>query len=188
MGVFRRAQDTRTSAARRSASASLVEVAEDAATLETTAERPIAAPAGRAKVPTTAPSRARAALPDLGATFAQGIDDAPFDDELPEGADAGCEDSDVFVCRKSRPADLEAAARLDAAAVAAAAQGVTLFVYGWHQVQPGPLSWVFPSVRAALDAVRTMRNAVEWCICSGEAWADVDSARASGAVLIEQLG
>lgn len=70
----------------------------------------------------------------------------------------------------------------------AAAATVTLFVYGWHQVQPGALSWVFPSVRAALDAVRTMRNAMEWCICSGESWEDIESARASGAVLIEQLG
>jgi hypothetical protein len=97
----------------------------------------------------------------------------------PHGADA--EDaSDVFVCRRSTPAPPEA--------VAAAAEGVTLFVYGWYSVEPGPLSWVFPSVRAALDAVRTMRNAVQWCICSGRDWTDVDDAREKGAVLIEQLG
>jgi hypothetical protein len=97
----------------------------------------------------------------------------------PHGADA--EDaSDVFVCHRSAPPPPEA--------VAAAAEGVTLFVYGWYSVEPGPLSWVFPSVRAALDAVRTMRNAVQWCICSGRDWTDVDDAREKGAVLIEQLG
>jgi hypothetical protein len=91
-------------------------------------------------------------------------------------------DSDVFVCRRSSP-DLDDAA---AAAAAAAAEGVTLFVYGWENVEPGPLSWAFPSLRAALDAVRTMRNAVEWCIVSGIEWASIDAARAEGAVLIEQ--
>jgi hypothetical protein len=92
-------------------------------------------------------------------------------------------DSDVFVCRRSSP-DLDDAAA--AAAAAAAAEGVTLFVYGWDNVEPGPLSWAFPSLRAALDAVRTMRNAVEWCIVSGIEWASIDAARAKGAVLVEQ--
>jgi len=63
---------------------------------------------------------------------------------------------------------------------------VTLFVYGWESVEPGPLSWAFPSLRAALDAVKTMRNAVEWCIVAGSEWVSVDAARAKGAVLIEQ--
>jgi hypothetical protein len=91
-------------------------------------------------------------------------------------------ESDVFVCRRSSP-DHSAEA---AAASAAAAEGVTLFVYGWESVEPGPLSWAFPSLRAALDAVKTMRNAVEWCIVAGSEWATVDAARAKGAVLIEQ--
>ena len=91
-------------------------------------------------------------------------------------------ESDVFVCRRSSP-DYRAEA---AAASAAAAEGVTLFVYGWESVEPGPLSWAFPSLRAALDAVKTMRNAVEWCIVAGSEWATVDAARAKGAVLIEQ--
>src|SRR5207237_418674 len=60
-------------------------------------------------------------------------------------------------------------------------QEVTLFVYGWENVEPGPLSWAFPSLRAALDAVRTLRNAVEWCVVSGHEWTSVDAARASGA-------
>lgn len=92
-------------------------------------------------------------------------------------------DSDVFVVRRSSP---EFSADEMAAAAAAAAANVTLFVYGWENVEPGPLSWVFPSLRAALEAVRTMRNAVEWTICSGTDWADIDSARAKGAVLVEQ--
>ncbi len=97
------------------------------------------------------------------------------------GADnASGEDSDVFLCRRSSPPGADE--------TAATAQGVTLFVYGWHSVEPGPLSWAFPNLKAALDAVRTMRNAVQWCICSGGDWPDVDAARQSGAVLIEQLG
>lgn len=98
----------------------------------------------------------------------------------PGGDDA---DSDVFVCRRSSP---ELSADELAAAAAAAAANVTLFVYGWDNVEPGPLSWVFPSLRAALEAVRTMRNAVEWSICSGGEWTDIDTARARGAVLVEQ--
>ncbi|MDB4939272.1 MAG: hypothetical protein JWP87_6244, partial [Labilithrix sp.] len=90
-------------------------------------------------------------------------------------------DSDVFVCRRSNP-DLEP----EAAAAAAAAEAVTLFVYGWENVEPGPLSWAFPSLRSALDAVKTMRNAVEWCIVAGHEWASIDAARAKGAVLVEQ--
>jgi hypothetical protein len=90
--------------------------------------------------------------------------------------------SDVFVCRRSSPDYSDEAA----AAAAAAAEGVTLFVYGWESVEPGPLSWAFPSLRAALDAVKTMRNAVEWCIVAGSEWVSVDAARAKGAVLIEQ--
>jgi len=63
---------------------------------------------------------------------------------------------------------------------------VTLFVYGWESVAPGPLSWAFPNLRAALDAVYKMRNAVAWCICAGTQWSDVDSARAMGAIIVEQ--
>ena len=88
------------------------------------------------------------------------------------------EHSDVFVC--GAEGDLRPASASPAV--------VTLFVTGWHQVQPGSLSWVFPSMRAALAAVRTMRNAAEWCICSGEGWSDLDTARDGGAVLVEQLG
>jgi len=106
-----------------------------------------------------------------------------------EGQAGGQEegDSDVFVVRRSSaeiPAAVVASAEALAAA-AAAAEGVTLFVYGWENVQPGPLSWAFPSLRAALLAVRTMRNAVEWCICSGRE-PSIDAARAKGAILIEQ--
>ncbi|MBX3186287.1 MAG: hypothetical protein KF819_04695 [Labilithrix sp.] len=85
-------------------------------------------------------------------------------------------DSDVFVCRRSSP-------DFDPSLVPA---DVTLYVYGWHNVEPGPLSWVFPSLRAALDAVETMKNAVSWCIVSGTEWPSMDDAREEGAVLIEQ--
>jgi hypothetical protein len=90
-------------------------------------------------------------------------------------------DSDVFVCRRSS-SELGA----EAAAAADIADAVTLFVYGWDNVEPGPLSWAFPSLRAALDAVRTMRNAIEWCIVAGAEWTSIDAARAKGAVLVEQ--
>ena len=93
-------------------------------------------------------------------------------------------DSDVFVVRRSSP-DLGSAAAL---AAKAAAEGVTLYVYGWENVQPGPLSWVFPSLRSALNAVKTMRNAMEWCIVAGAEWTSMDAARAKNAVLIEQTG
>ena len=38
---------------------------------------------------------------------------------------------------------------------------VTLVVYGWKSVEPGTLSWVFPSVGAAVAAARAMKNAVK---------------------------
>ncbi len=89
------------------------------------------------------------------------------------------DESDVFVSRrvkKPEPVDFEAV------------QSVTLFVFGWHVVEPGPLSWAFPSLRAALGAVRTMKNAAQWCIVRGAEWSSIEAARAQGAVLIEQVG
>ena len=68
---------------------------------------------------------------------------------------------------------------------------VTLVVYGWHNVEPGTLSWVFPSVTAAVAAARAMKNAVRWAIVAGRREAsddDLIDARAHGAVLIEQAG
>jgi hypothetical protein len=85
--------------------------------------------------------------------------------------------SDVFVCKREAPAPV---------AAESADPSVTLIVTGWHNVQPGPLAWAFPSMRAALDAVKKMRNAVEWSIVLGRDYATVDEARALGAVLIEQ--
>jgi hypothetical protein len=55
---------------------------------------------------------------------------------------------------------------------------VTLVVYGWHNVQPGTLSWVFPSFDAAMKAASALRNATQWAIMGG--------ADASGAVLAER--
>jgi hypothetical protein len=79
---------------------------------------------------------------------------------------------------------------------------VTLVVYGWQNVEPGTLSWVFPSVGAAVAAARAMKNAVKWAIVAGKRdeggelvardsaapQATLDEARASGAVLVEQAG
>jgi hypothetical protein len=66
---------------------------------------------------------------------------------------------------------------------------VTLVIYGWHDSQPGTLSWVFPSLRAALHAVRAMRNAIGWLIVKGKrafhGEIDVDALRRGGHVLAE---
>jgi hypothetical protein len=74
-------------------------------------------------------------------------------------------------------------------APARAAREVSLIVYGWHNVQPGPLSWVFPSVRAALTAAKAMRNAVRWAIVTGhQSAAALEEARAAGCVILEHAG
>ena len=68
---------------------------------------------------------------------------------------------------------------------------VTLVVYGWSSVEPGTLSWTFPSLRAALDAAHTMTNATQWAVVTGAKArgkaVDVDAARAAGEVLMETL-
>lgn len=88
----------------------------------------------------------------------------------------GTEDSDVFLCKDEvRPHALPTV------------REVTLFVHGWHNVEPGLLSWTFPDLRSALDAVQRMKNAIAWCIVSGAGWNDLDAARAGGAILVEQL-
>jgi hypothetical protein len=68
-------------------------------------------------------------------------------------------------------------------------QAVTLVVYGWRDSEPGTLAWVFPSLRAALRAVRALRNAIGWLIVRGqraiEGDVDVAALRQGGAVLVE---
>lgn len=94
----------------------------------------------------------------------------------PEQVFDGFEDSDVFLCKdENRPKAVPTV------------REVTLFVHGWHNVQPGLLSWTFADLRSALDAVQRMKNAIAWCIVSGSGWSDLDAARAGGAVLVEQL-
>lgn len=201
MGVVRRARDTKSSVNRPAAVAVVVQDARvlepDAHdvndTLALTAELPVphAARYGEAVGRSGAKPLGRESLREAGRPsepFAfEGLGDGALDvtgvNTIARPDDEAGEESDVFVCRRSAPAPDE----VEAKAAEAATATVTLFVYGWHQVQPGALSWVFPSLRAALAAVRTMRNAVAWCICSGERWEDIDSARANGAVLIEQL-
>ncbi len=88
------------------------------------------------------------------------------------------EDSDVFLSGRSiLPRDAEAPA----------AEPVTLFVYGWSSVQPGVLSWTFPSLGAAVSAARKMRNAQKWAIVRGGGYASVTDARLRGDVLVEQV-
>jgi hypothetical protein len=68
---------------------------------------------------------------------------------------------------------------------------VTLVVYGWQNVQPGTLSWVFPSLSAAVAAAHAMRNAARWVIVRGRrdhAALDVDAERARRDVLVEVGG
>ena len=97
-------------------------------------------------------------------------------------------ESGVFVTSR-RAIDIEeerpsVTALVDAEAI----EEVTLIVYGWENVQPGTLSWTFPSLRSALDAVRAMRNAVRWAVLLGEqgpAEDDVETAREQGRVLVE---
>jgi hypothetical protein len=69
-------------------------------------------------------------------------------------------------------------------------EAVTLVIYGWHESEPGTLAWVFPSVRAALRAVRAMRNAVRWLIVRGrrafDRDVDIDGLRRAGLVIAER--
>lgn len=109
--------------------------------------------------------------------------------QLPSVADSGPlydgnENSDVFLCNAAgKPSEVVPAPRPSQQVK----REVTLFVHGWHNVEPGLLSWTFPSLRSALDAVQRMKNAVGWCVVSGTGWTDLETARARGAVLVEQL-
>lgn len=157
MRLFRRARDTKTSVIRREA---------------------VSATAEAASVPLVPPSRPSSPVAPVAESPVS--DSVPILGVVPPSPPSyeGLDDSDVFVC------DPDAA---QGAASARVAREVTLFVHGWHQVEPGLLSWTFPSLRAALDAVQRMKNAIGWCVVSGTGWSDLDSARASGAVLVEQL-
>ncbi len=64
---------------------------------------------------------------------------------------------------------------------------VTLVVYGWRESQPGTLSWVYPSVAAAVRGVHALRNAARWLIVAGprEGVTDVERLRRKGLVLLE---
>jgi hypothetical protein len=73
-----------------------------------------------------------------------------------------------------------------------ASSAVTLVIYGWYEIEPGTLAWVFPSLAAALRAVSAMRNAVRWLIVRGRQVADdqmeidVEALRRAGGVLVER--
>lgn len=92
----------------------------------------------------------------------------------PQAPEDPPEDSDVFLNGRSL--------------VPRAPEPVTLFVYGWQSVQPGMLSWTFPSLGAAVSAARKMKNAQRWAIVRGGGYASVTDARLRGDVLVEQTG
>lgn len=69
----------------------------------------------------------------------------------------------------------------------AKASEVTLVVYRWQNAQPGTLSWVFPSLEAALRAARALKNAVGWAILKGREALEVDAARGLGLVMAEAI-
>jgi hypothetical protein len=174
MRLFRRARDTKTSVIRREA----VSAVGDAASMApSSALRRVTRP-GETQAPPSRPSSPIAPVVDseprpvvTDALPLLGVPPSPPSYE-------GLEDSDVFVC--NRPSEVETKKP-------AATREVTLFVHRWHNVEPGLLSWSFPSLRAALDAVQRMKNAVGWCVVSGTGWSDLDAARRAGAVLVEQL-
>ena len=157
MRLFRRARDTKTSVLRREAVSAVAEAPAMSTVARTSSTSPIA------PVVESQPQ-----LP----TDTRALQDVLYD---------GNENSDVFLCKDAR---VGATSLVPAAP---AQREVTLFVHGWHNVEPGLLSWTFPSLRAALDAVQRMKNAIGWCVVSGTGWSDLEAARARGAILVEQL-
>lgn len=106
----------------------------------------------------------RAAAIDVAVTPRVDVPEAPHSYPAPLS-------SDVFLARPPAPIN-----------------DVTLVVYEWHNVQPGTLSWVFPSVTSAVEAVRAMKNAVRWLVLRGrrsDPPADLEEERARGFVLCE---
>ena len=170
MRLFRRQRDSKTSVIRREAVSATAEAAPQSVVV------PPARPSSSSPV---APVAEQAVPPDSRPMLAVPPDSRPMLAVPPSPPSyERLEDSDVFVCEPDpvTPASAKRAARQ-----------VTLFVHGWHNVEPGLLSWTFPSLRAALDAVQRMKNAIGWCVVSGTGWNDLDTARANGAVLVEQL-
>ena len=181
MSIFGRARVTKMSGARPEGVVSVAQAiampeladADVITNLEQTDEMPIVREIG----PAAYPGISSGVGPGVSSGVSHEIDDVESRTRQSAVEDDG--ESDVYVVRRSSPDFGSAPDAVDA-------EIVTLFVYDWENVEPGPLSWAFPSLRAALDAVRTMRNAVEWCIVAGNEWASIDAARAKGAVLVEQ--
>jgi hypothetical protein len=118
------------------------------------------------------------------------LDASVVDLALPSERELG-NDSGIYALEPSDARGVASVAgAVDEPAMRAATE-VTLIVYGWTSVEPGTLSWVFPTLRAALAAASAMKNAVRWAILSGshaaesESPFDVTTARASGHVLVE---
>jgi hypothetical protein len=162
MRLVRRAHDTKTSVIRREAVSSLA----DPASMN---------PPWSSPVPSPRRITSAKELVEAPRESSETTTETETETETAPTTYDAIEDSDVFLCETAESSP------------APAIREVTLFVHGWHNVEPGLLSWTFPSLRAALDAVRRMKNAIAWCVVSGSGWTDLDSARAGGAVLVEQL-
>jgi hypothetical protein len=89
---------------------------------------------------------------------------------------------------KARHPSEEAPPALESGVYLAPGEGpendVTLIVYSWDNVQPGTLSWLFPTFRAAVAAAYAMKNAIKWAIVRGDE-TNIEVARRSGRVMIE---
>jgi hypothetical protein len=118
--------------------------------------------------------------------------DAPADSRPGREAAKSAPKSDVSLTRE--PHDIPVAPRKVVPLPEAGRQTVQLVVYGWANAQPGTLSWRFPSMRAAVRAAKTLRNASRWAVVADGAGEskpmqserDVERARAAGTVLIEE--
>lgn len=86
----------------------------------------------------------------------------------------------VFASRRARKSKRERTATPAGDDAVTEAGKVTLVVYEWDNVQPGTLSWVFPSVQAARAAVTAMRNAVRWSILFDRKTVESGSSAESG--------
>ena len=132
---------------------------------------------GRTKDTKTSAARARSVTAAVDAEVVSQVVEKPAGKvPVPLPSYEHLEDSDVFLKPKTVPNSMPPGPSTE----------VTLFVYGWHCVEPGTLSWVFPSLRAALDSVQRMKNAIAWSIVQGSDWDDLELARDHGAILIEQ--
>jgi hypothetical protein len=133
-------------------------------------------------------SRHEVATPVIEAVEANTANSEQHDDQA-EAPESGVHAvDDVGRARDGGAMDLNLNLNLSLMGLSALGEQVTLVVYGWKNVEPGTLSWVFPSLTTALVAARTMTNASCWSIVAGsrKSEIDIEAERSRGAVLVEQ--